>query len=57
MTTPDQRCSHHIAMSADRWPDQIRLSDIEPDFACTACGKVGAEYGRSFRRRAWVLAN
>ena len=39
----DHRCSHHIAISADRWPDYIRLSDIEPGFVCTACGKKGAE--------------
>jgi hypothetical protein len=38
----DHRCSHHIAISADRWPDHVRLSDIEPDFG-TACGKRGAE--------------
>ena len=28
-------------MSANRWPDRMRLSDIEPDFVCTACGKRG----------------
>jgi hypothetical protein len=26
----DHKCSHHVEVSADRWPDQIRLSDIEP---------------------------
>ena len=36
-------CSHHIKISADRWPDHVRLSDIEPDFVCTACGKRDAE--------------
>ena len=25
----DYRCSHSIAISADRWPDDLRLSDIE----------------------------
>ena len=25
----DYRCSHSIEMSADRWPDNVRLSDIE----------------------------
>jgi hypothetical protein len=39
----DYRCSHSIQMSADRWPDDIRLSDIEPLFVCQACGKRGAE--------------
>jgi len=39
----DHRCSHSVEISADRWPDHVRLSDIEPDFVCTACGKRGAE--------------
>src|SRR6187397_2006076 len=30
----DYRCSHSVAISADRWPDQVRLSDIEPQFVC-----------------------
>jgi len=28
----DYRCSHSIAISADPWPDHIRLSDLEPRF-------------------------
>ena len=28
----DNRCSHSIAVSADRWPDEVQLSDIEPRF-------------------------
>jgi hypothetical protein len=28
--------------SADRWPDEIRLSDLEPRFVSTVCGKRGA---------------
>jgi hypothetical protein len=39
----DYRCSHSIQMSADRWPDHVRLSDIEPLFVCQACGKRGAD--------------
>jgi hypothetical protein len=39
----DYRCSHSIEMSADRWPDDVRLSDIEPRFVCQACGKRGAD--------------
>ena len=31
----DYRCSHSIAISADRWQDDVRLSDIEPRFAGT----------------------
>jgi hypothetical protein len=39
----DYKCSHSIEMSADRWPDHVRLSDIEPLFVCKACGKRGAD--------------
>jgi len=28
----DYRCSHHIAISADQWDDDVRLSAIEPRF-------------------------
>ena len=44
----DHRCSHHVAINADRWPDNIKLSDVEPDFVCTACGKRGAEIRPKF---------
>jgi len=44
----DHRCTHHITISADRWLDHVRLSDIEPDFVCTACGKRGAEVRPKF---------
>ena len=44
----DYRCSHSTAMSADQWPDDIKLSDIEPRFVCGACGKRGAEGRRHF---------
>jgi hypothetical protein len=30
-------------VSGDRWPDDVRLSDIEPLFVCKACGKRGAD--------------
>jgi hypothetical protein len=39
----DYRCSHSIKMSADRGPDHVRLSNIEPLFVCKACGKRGAD--------------
>jgi hypothetical protein len=39
----DYRCSHSIAMAADGWSDDVRLSDIEPRFVCKACGKRGAD--------------
>jgi hypothetical protein len=28
----DRHCSHWTTMSADRWPDGVRLSDIDPLF-------------------------
>jgi hypothetical protein len=34
----DYRCSHSIAISADQWDYDLRLSDIEPRFVCKACG-------------------
>ena len=39
----DYRCSHSIEMSVEQWPDEVRLSDNEPRFICTACGKCGAD--------------
>jgi len=39
----DYRCSHNVRISGDRWADDLRLSDIEDRFICTACGKRGAE--------------
>jgi len=45
----DHRCSHHVSVCADRWPDHIRLSDIEPGFVCTACGKRGADVRPNFQ--------
>jgi len=39
----DYRCSHSTHLPADRWPDSMRPSDIEPQFICKACGKRGAD--------------
>jgi hypothetical protein len=44
----DYRCSHSIAVSADQWADDLRLSDIEPRFVCQACGKRGADVRPDF---------
>jgi hypothetical protein len=44
----DYRCSHSVALSADAWPDDMRLSDIEDRFVCAACGKRGAEVRPDF---------
>jgi hypothetical protein len=42
---------HSIAISADRWPDDVRLSDPEARFACRACGKRGADVRPNFNAR------
>jgi hypothetical protein len=34
--------------SGDRWPDDVRLSDIEPLFTCRACGLKGADVRPNF---------
>jgi hypothetical protein len=44
----DYRCSHSIAISADHWPDDVRLSDIEERFTCRVCGKRGADVRPDF---------
>jgi hypothetical protein len=44
----DYKCSHLATISGDRWPDDMRLSDLEPRFICTACGKRGADVRPDF---------
>jgi hypothetical protein len=44
----DYRCAHVVRISADRWPDHIRLSDLEPAFVCQACDR-GADIRAGFR--------
>jgi hypothetical protein len=39
----DRRCSHWKRFNADRSPDEVRLSDLEPRFVCDACGGRGAD--------------
>ena len=35
----DYKCSHWTKISGDGWPDDVRLSDLEPMFVCQACGQ------------------
>ena len=38
----DYRCSHNVTLApavVDRWPDELRLSDLEPRFVCIVCGR------------------
>jgi hypothetical protein len=39
----EYHCSHSLAITGDPWPDDVRLSDLEPKFACKACGRRGAD--------------
>lgn len=39
----DYKCAHSVIISAERWPDHVRLSDLEPKFTCQACGHRGAD--------------
>jgi hypothetical protein len=39
----DYKCAHHVEVDAEHWPDQVRLSDLEPKFTCRACGHRGAD--------------
>src|SRR5258708_23354893 len=40
--------------SADQWPDDVRLSDLEARFACKACGRRGADVRPNFNARGPV---
>jgi hypothetical protein len=51
----DHRCAHSVKLSADCWPDRLRLSDIESLFVCKVCGNRGADVRPDFgglRRKA-----
>jgi hypothetical protein len=48
----DYQCSHWTAISGDRWPDDVRLSDLEPRFTCKACGRKGADVRPNFHWEA-----
>jgi hypothetical protein len=41
-------CSHSVELSADRWQDEVRLSDLESRFVCQACGHRGADVRPDF---------
>ncbi|MHC4051389.1 hypothetical protein [Bradyrhizobium sp. 25ACV] len=43
-------CGHHVTLDAASWPDEARLSDVEPRFVCRGCGARGAEVRPDFER-------
>jgi hypothetical protein len=47
----DYRCAHSVLIEANRWPDDVRLSDLEPKFTCRACGHRGADVRPLFEGR------
>jgi hypothetical protein len=57
----DYKCSQNVEISADQWPDHVRLSDLEPSIPLR-CGRKGAEVRADFNwvskqnrsRRAWA---
>ncbi|AHY52604.1 hypothetical protein [Bradyrhizobium japonicum] len=51
----DYRCGHHVELMADRWTDELLLSDIEPRFICRACGQRGADVRPNFTCRVGRL--
>jgi hypothetical protein len=50
----DHCCGHVnvVPDDADRWPDELRISDIEDKFVCTVCGQRGADI-----RPDWTTAH
>jgi hypothetical protein len=44
----DYHCSHWGKINADRWSDDVRLSDLEPLFVCQACGTRPADLRPNF---------
>ncbi|HVI78941.1 MAG TPA: hypothetical protein VM715_12430 [Candidatus Acidoferrum sp.] len=44
----DYHCSHWTTIDADRWPDDVGLSDLEQLFVCQACGTRRAELRPDF---------
>jgi hypothetical protein len=44
----DYKCAHSVTISAEDWPDDVRLSDLEPQFVCKVCGHRGADIRPNF---------
>jgi hypothetical protein len=52
----DYKCAHHVEIDADGWPDDVRLSDLEPRFTCQACGHRGADVRPLFEQARMAQA-
>jgi len=47
------RCGHMVRLTpdeVDRWPDETRLCDLEPQLTCSKCGHRGADVRPDFDR-------
>jgi hypothetical protein len=44
----DLKCSRSMRISGDRWPEDVRLSEVEPRCVCGACGQRGADVRPDF---------
>jgi hypothetical protein len=55
----DYHCSHSIAISADRWPDDVRLSDLEMRLRVAREAPTSGRtfIGRSPRSQRWAIAS
>jgi hypothetical protein len=53
----DYHCSDQTV--GDRWPDEMRLSDLEPRFVCSACGnrvlRPDYDWDRKSALTHWLL--
>ena len=47
----DYKCARHIVVDAAQWPNDMRLSDLEPRFVCKVCGHRGADVRPLFEER------
>jgi hypothetical protein len=48
----DYNCAHSTVVDAAQWPDDIRLSDLEPRFFCKVCGHRSADVRPLFEGRS-----
>ena len=39
----DYKCAHSIEINSFRWPDEVRLSDLEPKFTCRFAAIAAAD--------------
>jgi len=53
----DYHCAHSVKLSADRWPDHMRLSDLESRLVCGTCGRRGADVRPDYQGARKKAAN